>query len=89
MEEGMRFRLVMFGLIPESFKDIGAEQEYISKFLRLVEYLGKLREKDDSGSSLDIKLVSSTDDKPNRREEVLKSRRGTSDSMIRFTVQQR
>jgi hypothetical protein len=85
----MRFRRIVFGLIPDSFKDLNAEQEYISKFRRLVEYLGKLREKEDSESSLDIKIVSSTDEKEDNGDEVLKAGRGTSDSMIRFTVQLR
>jgi hypothetical protein len=89
MEVGMRFRRIVFGLIPESFKDLNAEQEYISKFRRLVEYLGKLREKEDSESSLDIKIVSSTDEKEDNGDEALKTRRSTSDSMIRFSVQLR
>jgi hypothetical protein len=80
----------MVGLIPESFKDdCDAEKEYIAKFRRLVDYLSNLREKDDSQSSLDIKILSSVDEQLNRKEEVLKSPRGTSDSMICFNVQLR
>jgi hypothetical protein len=85
----MRFRRVMFGLIPQSFKDVDAEQEYISKFLRLVEYLGKLREKEDSESNIDIKIVSSADEKIYAEEEILKTRRPTTDSMLSFIVQLR
>jgi hypothetical protein len=85
----MRFHRIVFGLIPESFKDLNVKQEYISKFQRLVEYLEKLREKEDSESesSLDIKIISSTDKKEDNRDESLKARRSTSDSMIRFSVQ--
>jgi hypothetical protein len=79
----------MFGLIPESFHDAAAEQEYVSKFSRLLEYLGKLREKEDANATLDIKIVSNTDDKELEGDEVLKARRGTADSMVRFTVQLR
>jgi hypothetical protein len=79
----------MFGLIPESFKDVDAEQDYISKFLRLVEYLGKLREKEYSESNIDIKIVSSADEKINAEEEILKTRRPTTDSMLSFIVQLR
>ena len=89
MEEGMRFRRLTFGLIPDRFKDSSSEQEYISKFLRLKEYLGKLREKDVSNSPLSITIRSSAEDKLIARDEVLRSRRGTSDSMVRFTVQLR
>ena len=89
MEEGMRFRRNMFGLIPENFKDVAAEQDYISKFLRLVEYLSKLREKEDMRTALGVKIISSADEKQNKREEVLKSRLGISESMIRFVVQLR
>jgi hypothetical protein len=83
----MRFRRLMFGLIPESFQDVGTEQEYIAKFSRLVEYLGKLREKEDSQSSLNINIVSSVDEKLDGGGDLWKVRRGTSDTMLRFTVQ--
>jgi hypothetical protein len=85
----MRFRRVMFGLVPESFKEAEAEQAYIAKFQRLIEYLEKLREKEDSESSLKIKIVSSIDERADGIDDVLKTRRGTSESMIRFTVQLR
>jgi hypothetical protein len=89
MEEGMRFRRVGWLVIPDEFKDVVSEQEYIAKFQRLVEYLSKLREKEDPHDDLDIKIVSSADEKLNRRDEVMAARRGTSDAMVRFTVQLR
>ena len=86
----MRYRRIMFGLIPDRFKDLAAEKEYIAKFLRLVEYLEKLREKDDSQSSLAVKIISSDDEVSNRiGDDVFKLRRGTTDEMIRLTVQLR
>jgi hypothetical protein len=89
MEEGMRFRRVGWLVIPDKFKDVVSEQEYIAKFQRLVEYLSKLREKEDPHDDLDIKIVSSADEKLNQRDEVMAARRGTSDAMVRFTVQLR
>ena len=89
MEEGMRFRRVMFGLIPESFEDGDAEQEYISKFKRLLEYLEKLKDKEDSTSNLDVEIISNPAEKGASGNEMLNVRRDTSDSMIRFTVQLR
>lgn len=87
LEEGMRFRRVMFGLIPESFSNADTEQEYTSKFSRLLEYLGKLREKEDSNATLDVKIVTSADAKGEQGDELLTARRGTADSMRRFNVQ--
>ena len=86
----MRFRRIMFGLIPDRFEDPSAEQEYIAKFLRLVEYLEKLREKDDSKRRLSVKVISSADERRDRKgNDVLSLRRGTTDEMIRLTVQLR
>lgn len=81
----MRFRRVMFGLIPEAFKDPGAEQEYVSRFQRLLEYLGKLREKDVAETPLNVKIVSSADAKV-VVDDIFKVRRTTEDSMVKFTI---
>jgi hypothetical protein len=89
LEEGMRFRRVMFGLIPEAFATIENEQEYIHKVSRLLEYLGKLREKDDSNATLDIKIISSADNTDSNEDEGLSMRRGNTDAMRRFTMQLR
>jgi len=87
--EGMRSRRVMFGLIPEAFDTVAAEEEYISKFSTLLEYLGKLRDKEDSKEALDVKIVSSVDWMKSREDEVLSARRGRSSSLVTFTVQLR
>lgn len=51
MREGMRFRRIMFGLLPPNFNgDLKAEEEYVTRFQRLLEYLEKLREKDISNT---------------------------------------
>jgi hypothetical protein len=89
MDVGMRFRRLMFGLIPEAFKTSEAEDEYISKFQKLLSYLEKLREKDESAPKLVVPIINSKN-----RNEVdsgeaagIKSRRDMTDSMIKFTVQ--
>ena len=90
MREGMRFRRIMFGLIPPDFRgDGGEEQAYIAKFLRLLEYLNKLREKDDPGSpELNITVVSSADRVEKGIGHVASSTPGISrNSMKRFYVE--
>jgi hypothetical protein len=87
MDIGMRFRRVMFGLIPESFKDATAEEQYVAKFKKLLEYLERLREKDRSTSTLNVKIVTSLDKSENDKDEVFRGRRDMTDSMIRFSVQ--
>eukprot|EP00980_Cylindrotheca_fusiformis_P010443 scaffold2322_cov135-Cylindrotheca_fusiformis.AAC.2 len=88
MWDGMRFRRLMFGLIPESFQDREAEEAYVSKFSRLVEYLGKLREKEDENQTLDIKIVRRADGN-NIETQDANAKRVSSDAMVRFAVQLR
>jgi hypothetical protein len=89
MDVGMRFRRVMFGLIPEYFKSEAAEEEYVSKFQKLLSYLEKLKDKDASAAKLPVQIVTSG----NRKDEIdddyaaTKSRRDMTDDMIRFSVQ--
>jgi hypothetical protein len=87
MEEGMRFRRIMFGLIPDRFTSPASEQEYISKFKRLLEYLSKLRE--DTQGGPEVTIISSANTRTDMRDEVLTSRRSSTDAMKRFTVQLR
>ena len=93
MREGMRFRRIMFGLIPPDFKgNIGAEQEYIAKFLRLLDYFNRLRDKeeDSDSSALSVKIVSNSDDSPTDRPSGFSSTPGISrNSMQRFYVELR
>ena len=72
MREGMRFRRLMFGIIPDKFEDATKEQEYIAKFGRLLEYLNKLRDSADGSDPLDIKIVS--------REDMARSSTGPDES---------
>lgn len=89
MDETMRARRVSFLIIPDEFgTDVAKEEEYISKFRRLLDYLGKLRRTDDSpDKTLDIGIVSSTNSTTTpamRTSEHIGIERG---SMKRFCVQ--
>lgn len=89
MDVGMRFRRVMYGLIPQDFKSFEQEEEYVSKFQKLLSYLEKLREKDETASKLDVPIITSKDRNQEGKEDVsrMKARRDMTDSMIRFSVQ--
>jgi hypothetical protein len=96
MREGMRFKRLMFAVIPPRFKSNEDEKAYIGKFQRLLEYLEKLRETDESGRPLNIKIVSSADKKKAQAEaagqeghQVLSTPGIAGSSMVRFYVQLR
>lgn len=83
---GMRFRRLMFTLIPPKFDDLVAEQAYISNFKRLLEYLGKLRErKGVSADELSIKMISSSDEREDPVKAVLSVHPGSFYSKNRKT----
>jgi hypothetical protein len=76
--------------MPERFKNDAAEEEYISKFRRLIEYLDKLREKDESQTPLDIKFVCNADIKTDIESGRMDSTPGIArNSMQRFYIQLR
>lgn len=87
MEVGMRFRRVMFGLIPEQFKSPEAEEEYVSKFQKLLTYLEKLRDDDHSKTNLNVEIITSKNRKESKKQDFAKSRQDMTDTMIRFPVQ--
>ena len=87
MDVGMRFRRVMFGLIPEVFKTPEAEEEYVLKFEKLLSYLEKLRDKDASSSKLDVKIVTSKIKKEETKNDTTNTQKDMTDTMIRFPVQ--
>jgi hypothetical protein len=89
LREGMRFRRLMFGIIPPIFKDLAGEQDYISKFRRLLEYLNKLREKDESCTPLAIKFVGKYDESIAHESDLVSTPGITHNSMQRFYVQLR
>jgi hypothetical protein len=98
MREGMRFKRIMFAVIPPRFESDDAEKSYIAKFKRLLEYLEKLREKDESGRPLNIKIVSSVDKKKVQDTAAAEQQQGyqvlstpgiAGSSMVRFYVQLR
>jgi hypothetical protein len=86
----MRFRRLMFGIIPPKCKDAASEKDYISKFRRLLEYLNKLREKDESHKPLAVKFVGKYDELKDSNGNDLVSTPGIEhNAMQRFYVQLR
>lgn len=59
LRDGMRFRRLMFAILPERWSSKEEEQSYIAKFQRLLEYFKKLREKGSTSDEFKIKIVSS------------------------------
>ena len=80
----MRFRRLMFGLIPPKFKSPQEEEEYVAKFKRLSDYLSKSREADNA--TLDVKIVTSADTAPNLFETKIIT---GADSMRKSAIQLR
>jgi hypothetical protein len=75
----------MFGFIPENFKDSEAEQEYVARFQRLLDYLGKLREKEEAHSPLNVRIVLKAETEE-VVDDIFKVRRSAEDRMIKFTI---
>jgi hypothetical protein len=61
LREGMRFKRLMFAVIPDRFENEAEEKQYVAKIQRLLEYLNKLRDRGESSDSLDIKVISSVE----------------------------
>lgn len=91
MREGMRFKRVMFGIIPEDFGgDLDVEEAYVLKFRRFLEYLEKLRDKEESITPLNVKFVTSADKLHQEESKRMESTPGVErNSMIRFYMQLR
>lgn len=87
MDVSMRFRRVMFGLIPDPFKDVEAEMEYVNRFEKLLSYLEKLRDKNESASKLNVEIVTSKLQRRDDKQDRLNTGRDMTDTMIRFSVQ--
>ncbi|KAL3910645.1 MAG: hypothetical protein SGARI_002022, partial [Bacillariaceae sp.] len=87
MDVGMRFRRVMYGLIPEDFQSDETEQEYVAKFDKLLSYLEKLREKEESAAALRVPIITSKNRNEDEDRASKMSRNDMTDSMIRFSVQ--
>ena len=85
----MKFRQLMFALIPERHADKTEELSYIDKFRKLLDYLNKLRENDDTEDGLAVQIVSSDDSRLDPKEQVSKVRREAADTMERVKVQLR
>ena len=91
MREGMRFKRVMFGIVPDNFgSDHNAEDAYVAKFRRFLEYLEKLRDKVEASTPLSIKFVTSLEKEDQIESQRLESLPGVErSSMVRFYVQLR
>jgi hypothetical protein len=91
MREGMRFKRVMFGIVPDNFgSDRTAEDAYVAKFRRFLEYLEKLRDKAEASTPLSIKFVTSLEKEHQNESQRLESVPGVErTSMVRFYVQLR
>lgn len=87
MDVGMRFRRVMFGLIPETFKNPDDEEEYVAKFRKLLSYLEKLRDNDGSKSKLNVEIITTKTKKDKSKQTFSKTRQDMTETMIRFPVQ--
>lgn len=85
----MKFRQVSFALIPEPQNGKADEQAYIEKFKKLLDYLNKLCEGDETEGALDVKIVSSDDTRVDPKDRVPIVRREAVDMMKRITVQLR
>jgi len=85
----MKFRQLMFALIPERHADKAAEQAYIEKFRKLLDYLNKLREGNDAEDALDVQIISSDDKRVDPKDRVPVTRREAIDVMKQITIQLR
>jgi len=88
LQEDMRFKRLMFGIIPpDRMESAASEKEYTDRFDRLLEYLNKLS---DSSESLKIKIVTGADKDKNSFSPVSSSPGISSrNSMVRFYVRLR
>jgi hypothetical protein len=85
----MRFRQMMFALIPECITDKAEEQTYVGKFRKLLDYLNKLSESDETEDCLNVQIITSDDEQVDPRKQVTSVRREAADMMKRVTVQLR
>jgi hypothetical protein len=85
----LRFRRLQFVLIPSKHSSVEAEQEYIEKFWRLFDYLGKLRDKEEASSNLVVRTLTMKDERPDLFKSLQGVRKGITDDMIRFKIRLR
>lgn len=92
MRVGMRFRRLMFGILPDNFEENPqSESEYLKSFERLMDYFNKLRDNVKDTPPLKVKIVSSQNrDTPKSEHFRTESTPGVEgSSMTRFYVQLR
>lgn len=87
LREGLRVKRIMFLIIPDKFTTEDGEKKYISKFQRFVEYFEKLRSKDEAGTPLDVRIVTSSESSGEGSDDAFDSTPGIEGkSMVRFYV---
>lgn len=85
----LRCRRLQFELMPPKLDTDEAEQEYIEKFKRLLDYLGKLREKDEASNDLVVRTLKRNDERFDITTTLQNARLGTTDAMSRFKIRLR
>ena len=88
MREGMRFKRLMFAILPDRFNDVESENAYVDKFKKLLAYFEKLRAKEETKTPLKVKITTSQDKKEQGqgRPSVLSTPGIAGNSMVRFYV---
>jgi hypothetical protein len=89
LREGMRARRIMFAILPDRFSNAAAEKEHIAKFMRLLEYFNRIREKTDTEQNLNVKIVSNYGGINDETDKTNSTPGISRESMKRFYVQLR
>lgn len=69
LREGMRAKRQMFIILPEPFSSSDAENKYVAKFKRLLDYFAKLRPKGEAEAPVDVKIVTSSEQETSDKAE--------------------
>lgn len=90
MREGMRFKRLMFSILPDRHSDVDSENTYVDKFKKLLEYFEKLRGKEEEEKPLHVTIVTALNrpnDKKGQGQAGVVSTLGIAgNSMVRFYV---
>ena len=87
MREGMRFKRLMFVILPDRHSDVETENAYVVKFKKLLDYFEKLRAKEETKSPLNVKIETSQDKQRKQGRPGYLSAPGIAgNSMVRFYV---
>jgi len=91
LRDGMRFRRVMFSIIPDAFGDEAGEHAYVEKFRRLIEYFDKLRDAKSISKQepLNIKIVTTMESALSKQDTHYSTPGLDRKSMVKFNVELR